>query len=115
MVYGDVAITVSRPLTADAFASPWRKSLNGQWKFAFAANPAAAGGFPSPLTTTSAIKEIAVPGNWQLQGYDKLVYVNVQYPFPTDDYPLRRMTTTRPAATAWPSPFPAAWTAGRSS
>ena len=27
---------------------------------------------------------IEVPGNWQLQGYDKPIYTNVKYPFPVD-------------------------------
>jgi len=42
MVYPDVVTALGASLTADRTASPWRKSLNGQWKFAFAANPAAA-------------------------------------------------------------------------
>ena len=88
MVYPDVATALGASLTADRTASPWRKSLNGQWKFAFAANPAAAPeGFYAADYDVSDWAEIAVPGNWQRQGYDKPVYVNVQYPFPTDDYP----------------------------
>jgi len=29
-------------------------------------------------------QSIEVPGNWQLQGYDKPIYTNVKYPFPVD-------------------------------
>ncbi len=84
MVYPDVATA----LAGDRAASPYRKTLNGQWKFAFAANPASApDGFYAADYDVSDWAEIAVPGNWQLQGYDKPIYCNVQYPFPTDAYP----------------------------
>ena len=59
-------------------------SLNGQWKFKL---------FASPMDVTdrwyepadaaqTGFGDIEVPGNWQLQGYDKPVYTNVKYPFP---------------------------------
>ncbi|MBN2500275.1 MAG: DUF4981 domain-containing protein [Anaerolineales bacterium] len=68
--------------------SPWLASLDGIWKFAYAASPAdAPAGFAAPDFDVSGWDEIQVPGNWQLQGYDKPIYVNVQYPFPTtNDY-----------------------------
>ena len=54
-------------------------SLNGQWKFKL---------FASPMDVTdrwyepadvaqTGFGDIEVPGNWQLQGYDKPVYTNV--------------------------------------
>jgi len=74
--------------TRDPDASPYWQSLNGQWKFCYAPTPDAA---PESFHRTdhddSAWKPIAVPGNWQLQGYDKPIYTNVQYPFPPDDLP----------------------------
>ncbi len=30
---------------------------------------------------------VAVPGNWQMQGYDVPIYTDIRYPFPADDYP----------------------------
>lgn len=56
------------------------RSLNGEWSFAF---------FDRPEAVPDAIVEdgyefsdaIAVPSNWQLQGYDRPIYTNVQYPF----------------------------------
>ncbi len=57
-----------------------RRSLDGEWQFQW---------FPSPndvpdgwLTSGAAENRIQVPGNWQLQGYDKPIYTNVKYPFP---------------------------------
>jgi beta-galactosidase len=70
-------------------SSPYFKLLNGEWKFAYAPNPASApAGFYEPSYGVGAWDTIAVPGNWQLQGYDVPMYTNVQYPFPIDDYPL---------------------------
>ena len=67
---------------ADAIAgdgSASRQSLDGDWQFEW---------FPSPndvpddwLTSESTEDRIRVPGNWQLQGYDKPIYTNVKYPF----------------------------------
>ncbi|MGQ9683449.1 MAG: glycoside hydrolase family 2 TIM barrel-domain containing protein [Anaerolineae bacterium] len=75
-------------LAGDRAASPFFQSLNGSWRFHYAANPAGAPeGFFAVDYDDSAWAEIAVPGNWQLQGYDRPIYVNVQYPFPVDTYP----------------------------
>jgi beta-galactosidase len=70
-------------------ANPFYLSLNGEWRFCYAPNPAAAPeGFWEPAFDDSAWDTIEVPGNWQLQGYDRPIYVNVRYPFPTERYPL---------------------------
>lgn len=69
--------------------SPFFYSLNGTWRFHYAPNPASApGGFYTWDFDASTWDEIEVPGNWQLQGYDRPIYVNVRYPFPIDRYPL---------------------------
>ena len=66
-------------------ASPYFKLLNGDWKFRYAPNPASAPqDFYKADFDDAAWDTISVPGNWQLQGYDKPIYVNVQYPFPAD-------------------------------
>jgi beta-galactosidase len=65
--------------------SPYQKPLNGRWKFRWAPNPASAPeGFEATDYDDSGWDEIAVPGNWQLQGYGLPMYTNVQYPFPID-------------------------------
>jgi len=75
-------------LTGDRQASPYFQLLNGEWKFHYAPNPASApAGFHRIDLDVSGWDTIAVPGNWQLQGYDKPIYTNVQYPFPPDDLP----------------------------
>ena len=66
-------------------ASPYFGSLNGDWKFHYAPNPASAlqGFFHVDFDDTDW-DDIVVPGNWQLQGYDRPIYANVDYPFPAD-------------------------------
>jgi beta-galactosidase/beta-glucuronidase len=60
-------------------------SLNGQWKFHWAKDPA-----HKPVEfyredfDASGWDEITVPGNWQMQGYGNPHYTNVVYPFPVD-------------------------------
>ncbi|NLF00299.1 MAG: DUF4981 domain-containing protein, partial [Anaerolineales bacterium] len=62
--------------------------LNGTWQFYYAPNPASAPTmFYEPCFDASDWDRIEVPGNWQLQGYDRPMYTNVQYPFPIQDYP----------------------------
>jgi beta-galactosidase/beta-glucuronidase len=82
--YADEAMA----LAGGRASSPYFKLLNGEWKFAYASNPASApAGFYEPDYDVSEWDAIAVPGNWQLQGYDIPMYTNVQYPFPIDEYP----------------------------
>ena len=75
-------------LSGDLTRCPYRILLDGVWDFAYAPNPASApAGFEAPDFDSSGWNAITVPGNWQLQGYDKPIYTNVQYPFPIDDLP----------------------------
>jgi beta-galactosidase len=78
--YPDAALA----LTGDRSASPYVCSLNGTWKFHLAPRPEAVPAeFELPQFDASAWSEIAVPGNWQLQGFaDIPIYTNVVYPFP---------------------------------
>ncbi|MEJ2043087.1 MAG: beta-galactosidase [Reinekea sp.] len=52
-----------------------RRSLNGQWSFAFFDKPEQ---IPDRLIFKN---KIDVPSNWQLQGYDRPIYTNIKYPF----------------------------------
>jgi len=56
--------------------------LDGIWKFKYAANPTTVpADFLSPNQDINSWDNILVPGHLQLQGYDKPMYVNVQYPW----------------------------------
>lgn len=70
------------------YATPWTEpvndrylSLNGTWKFNFVPEPS-----QRPLDffkegfDTSKWDNITVPSNWEMQGYDKPIYANVEYP-----------------------------------
>ena len=60
-------------------------SLDGQWKFYWSKDPdARPADFYKEDFDVSAWDEITVPGNWQLQGFGKPIYVNMQYPFHRD-------------------------------
>ncbi len=74
--------TKEEALTKARLESPWCRMLNGKWKFHHTGNPSGKpAGFENPGFDDSAWKEIAVPSNWQLQGYDHPVYTNIIYPF----------------------------------
>lgn len=72
----------------DYYNTPWTApktarylSLNGTWKFHFVPEPS-----QRPLDffkadyDVSAWDNIPVPSNWEMQGYDKPLYCNVEYP-----------------------------------
>ncbi|MBR3884642.1 MAG: DUF4981 domain-containing protein [Bacteroidaceae bacterium] len=77
-------------MLADAayYATPWTEpvnsryqSLNGTWKFNLVSEPS-----QRPLDffeegfDVSAWDNIPVPSNWEMHGYDKPIYNNVEYP-----------------------------------
>ena len=70
--------------------SKWKEckeivSLDGQWKFQWSKDPESRPvGFEREDYDVSGWNEITVPGNWQLQGYGKPIYVNMRYPFQRD-------------------------------
>ena len=60
-------------------------SLDGRWKFHWAKDPESRPvDFYKDNFDVSGWDEITVPGNWQLQGFGKPIYVNMQYPFHRD-------------------------------
>ncbi|WP_337098308.1 glycoside hydrolase family 2 TIM barrel-domain containing protein [Paenibacillus sp. YIM B09110] len=74
--------TVEEALKGDHASSANRLLLNGKWKFAFATNAEARiADFYEADYDHSGWDEIAVPGHWQLQGYDYPQYTNVTYPW----------------------------------
>ena len=77
-------------MLADAgyYATPWTvpvnnrfQSLNGNWKFNFVSEPS-----QRPLDffkedySVEGWDEIPVPSNWEMHGYDRPIYNNVEYP-----------------------------------
>ncbi len=101
--------SLDKALKAERFQSSYYKSLNGQWKFNWVRKPADR---PMEFFKTdyddSEWKNIAVPGNWQREGYDIPVYVNIQYPFtpnpPFVDHawdPVGSYRTEFEAGTGW--------------
>lgn len=73
-------------MAGDGQANPWRKSLNGDWKFNYAESPAARpADFYNVDFDVSAWKSIPVPSNWERQGYGYAIYVNVPYAFDIDE------------------------------
>jgi len=72
-------------LTGERGASPFFKLLNGRWQFCYAASPAdVPAGFQAESFDASDWDMIPVPGNWQMHGYGKPNYTNVNYPYPVD-------------------------------
>jgi beta-galactosidase len=71
-------------MTGNRAASPFVRSLNGEWKFLLAPKPESVPeGFMRPPFDASGWDDILVPGNWQLQGQPDIpIYTNVAYPFP---------------------------------
>ena len=60
--------------------SPSVRSLDGQWQFELFSSP---NDVPDSWPAiASSKKTIQVPGNWQLQGFDKPIYTNVKYAYP---------------------------------
>lgn len=67
---------------AEKKESSWRQSLNGSWRFSYAANPSLRPiDFYQPDFNLSGFDHIQVPGHWQTQGYGQNQYVNSMYPW----------------------------------
>lgn len=59
-----------------------RQSLNGTWRFAWSRNPEERpADFYREDADISNFGEIQVPGHIELQGYDKIHYINTMYPW----------------------------------
>ncbi|HWF76467.1 MAG TPA: glycoside hydrolase family 2 TIM barrel-domain containing protein [Caulobacteraceae bacterium] len=63
-------------------ASPWTRSLNGDWRFTLAVSPEAApASFAAPGFDDAGWADLPVPSNWTMHGFDRPQYTNVQMPF----------------------------------
>ena len=74
---------IDSALKGDYEKSPYYMSLDGKWAFKFSANP---GMRPLEFYKTdadlSSWDSIAVPSNWEMEGYGVPIYTNIIYPFP---------------------------------
>ena len=60
-------------------------SLDGMWHFCWSPTPEnRPKGFEDDSYDVSSWEKIAVPGNWQTQGYGTPIYINMSYPFVKD-------------------------------
>lgn len=72
-------------LTGAPGMSPFYRCLNGQWAFTYVDCPEdVPGEFTQPSFHADTWDTIPVPGNWQMYGYGKPLYVNLLYPFPVN-------------------------------
>lgn len=96
--YAPYATTAKMRADADFYATPWVapkseliQSLNGEWKFNLVSEPS-----QRPMTfysedfDTSDWDIITVPSNWEMAGYDKPIYCNVEYPHANQPPYIRR-------------------------
>lgn len=81
--------TIEQASQYDIWQSPYLQTLNGTWQFMISHTPDRRPFFFfKDDYDTSDWKTIKVPANWELEGFDVPIYVNVQYPFkPTPPYP----------------------------
>ncbi len=78
MPYADLG----QALDGDRTRSPYRQSLDGDWKFRHADRPDARDPeFYRENVDDSSWATIPVPSDWQLHGYDFPIYVNFTYPW----------------------------------
>ncbi|WP_435612282.1 glycoside hydrolase family 2 TIM barrel-domain containing protein [Streptomyces sp. bgisy159] len=74
--------TLGQALAADRTRSPYRKSLDGTWKFAYADRPDDRDpDFHRTDLDDSGWDTIPVPSVWQQHGHDFPIYVNITYPY----------------------------------
>lgn len=65
--------------------SPYFQSLNGEWKFSLVKKPSLRPlDFYKPDFDDASWKNLPVPSNWEMKGYDIPIYTNIQYPFPAN-------------------------------
>ncbi|MFI7385470.1 glycoside hydrolase family 2 TIM barrel-domain containing protein [Streptomyces sp. NPDC049813] len=74
--------SLGQALAADRTRSPYRRSLDGDWKFAYVDRPAdKLDDFYRTDLDDSGWQTTPVPSAWQLHGHDVPVYVNINYPW----------------------------------
>jgi Glycosyl hydrolases family 2, sugar binding domain len=83
MVYPSAALAK----TGDPAASPWFPLLDGVWKFHGPLRPAERPvDFYRSDFSDADWRDMPVPSNWQMHGYDIPIYTNIIYPWPQDPH-----------------------------
>jgi beta-galactosidase len=81
MPFPDAASALARSRDA----SPWYRSLNGDWRFHWVPSPGQRPvGFEQPDFDDTGWATIPVPANVELHGYGTPIYTNIRYPFLKD-------------------------------
>lgn len=79
--------SVEEAVAGERRQSEWYQSLTGTWKFHWVEKPALRNNvFFQSGYDVSGWDDIAVPGSWQVQGYDRPIYSNVIYPWAKNDW-----------------------------
>ena len=79
-------------LAADRSQSPWHLGLDGPWHFHLAHNPASRpANFYNEDFDVDGWNLISVPGNWEFQGFDVPIYVNIPYEFADPRTPITEL------------------------
>lgn len=79
VIYSDEKAAIA----ADEKKSSYYQSLNGSWKFNLVKKPTEKpADFYALNFSDNSWKEIQVPSNWEMKGYDIPIYTNIVYPFP---------------------------------
>ncbi len=74
--------SVEQALAGDRTRSPYRLSLDGTWKFAYADRPEDRDpDFHRTDVDDRGWEAIPVPSVWQLHGHDFPIYINITYPY----------------------------------
>lgn len=80
--------SLEKALKLDHENSKFYHSLNGNWKFRWSKSPAERPmDFFNPGFDVTSWDEIAVPSNWEIEGYGIPIYVNHPYEFTKDPKP----------------------------
>lgn len=105
--------TAEQARTFDRAASPFVRSLNGQWKFAWVAKPAdRISDFWKTEFDDNAWTTIPVPSNVEIEGHGIPIYTNVAYPWKNVQPPLPPLDYNPVSAYRTHFTVPADW-AGR--
>lgn len=73
--------SLEKALVGDPDQSAYYRHLNGRWDFRYYDRDAE---LPEEITDISFPDKIPVPSCWQMHGYDKPCYTNLNYPHPID-------------------------------
>lgn len=73
--------SLEKALRGNREDSAYYRLLNGDWDFAYFQRDF---DMPEDLAAVDFPHTIPVPGCWQLYGFDKPMYTNIQYPYPVD-------------------------------